>query len=145
MASLICNVFCKNCNVFIVGISTIFQRPLTVPLHSPDGRHLPAVRAMQGDCETVYWLHAQISHTQVNWSSSQNICWKTDACRYLTMIKMESSRLCQETTWFWYLQYFFMEALWYLWNKKKCWVWETGIGMHFCMLDFDYSIWKKIV
>ena len=38
-----------------VGILTIFQRPLTVPLHSPDGRQLPAIRAVQGDCETVYF------------------------------------------------------------------------------------------
>ena len=31
----------------------------TAPLHSPNGRHLPAVRAVQGDCEIVYqrsWL-----------------------------------------------------------------------------------------
>ena len=37
-----------------VGIPTILQRPLTVPLHSPNGRLLPAVRAVQGDCERVY-------------------------------------------------------------------------------------------
>ena len=36
-----------------VGIPTILQRPLTVPLHSPNGRLLPAVRAVQGDCEIV--------------------------------------------------------------------------------------------
>ena len=34
-----------------VGISTVFQRSLTVPLHSPNGRQMPAVRAVQGDCE----------------------------------------------------------------------------------------------
>ena len=36
-------------------IATIFQRPLTVPLHSPDGRQMPAVSAVQGDCERVYY------------------------------------------------------------------------------------------
>ena len=38
----------------LVGISTVCQWSLTVPLHSPNGRHLPAVRAVQGDCERVY-------------------------------------------------------------------------------------------
>ena len=37
-----------------MGISTILTRPLTVPLHSPCGRQMPAVRAVQGDCERVY-------------------------------------------------------------------------------------------
>ena len=31
-----------------------FQMPLTVPLHSPNGRPLPAISAVQGDCERVY-------------------------------------------------------------------------------------------
>ena len=43
----------------LVGISTIFQKPLTVPLHSPNGRHLLAIRAVQGDCEIV-----QVSHKE---------------------------------------------------------------------------------
>ena len=29
---------------------------VTVPLHSPSGRQMPAVRAVQGDCERVYRL-----------------------------------------------------------------------------------------
>ena len=37
-----------------VGISPVFQTPLTVPLHSPNGREMPVVRSVQGDCETVY-------------------------------------------------------------------------------------------
>ena len=37
-----------------MGISTVFQRALTVPFHSPNSRHMPAVRAVQGDCERVY-------------------------------------------------------------------------------------------
>ena len=37
-----------------VGIPTIFQTPVTVPLHSPNGRQMPAIRAVQGDCERVY-------------------------------------------------------------------------------------------
>ena len=35
-----------------------FYKPLTVPLHSPNGGHLPAIRAVQGDCETVWGLPA---------------------------------------------------------------------------------------
>ena len=37
-----------------MGISPVFQTPLTVPLHSPNGREMPVVRSVQGDCETVY-------------------------------------------------------------------------------------------
>ena len=33
--------------------SPFYQRPLTVLLHSPNGRHLPAIRAVQGHCDTV--------------------------------------------------------------------------------------------
>ena len=36
------------------GNSHRFQTTVIVPLHSPKGRHLPAVRALQGDCERVY-------------------------------------------------------------------------------------------
>ena len=32
---------------------TVFQTPVTVPLHSPNGRQTPAVRAVQWDCERV--------------------------------------------------------------------------------------------
>ena len=39
--------------MWMVGISTIFQRPLTVLLSSPNGRQMPAVRVVQGDCERV--------------------------------------------------------------------------------------------
>ena len=37
--------------MWLVGIFGVFKRPLTVSLHSPNGR--PAVRAVQGDCERV--------------------------------------------------------------------------------------------
>ena len=37
----------------LVIISNIFQTPLTVPLHSPNGRQMPAISAVQGDCEIV--------------------------------------------------------------------------------------------
>ena len=37
-----------------VGISTVLQRSLKVPLHDPNDRLLPAVRAMQGDCQRVH-------------------------------------------------------------------------------------------
>ena len=36
-----------------VGIPTVFHTPVTVPLHCPNGRQLPAVRAVQWDCERV--------------------------------------------------------------------------------------------
>ena len=36
------------------GIPTVFQTPVTVALHSPNGRQLPAVRAVPGDYERVY-------------------------------------------------------------------------------------------
>ena len=36
-----------------MGIYTVLQRPLTVPLHSPNGKQMPAVRALKGDCEKV--------------------------------------------------------------------------------------------
>ena len=37
-----------------VGIPTVFCKALTVPLHSPNGRQMPAIKAVQGDCERVY-------------------------------------------------------------------------------------------
>ena len=37
-----------------VGIPNVFQTQVTVPLHSPNSRQLPAVRVVQGDCERVY-------------------------------------------------------------------------------------------
>ena len=55
-----------------VGISTVFQRPLTVPLHSPNGRQMPAVRVVQGDCEGVY---LQIHGTTAPGNTSLH--WKT--------------------------------------------------------------------
>ena len=45
-----------------MGIPTVLQTPVTVPLHSPNSRQKPAVRAVQGDCERVYrsrWLPLQ--------------------------------------------------------------------------------------
>ena len=33
--------------------SSFFQTPVTVALHSPDGRQMTAVRAVRGDCERV--------------------------------------------------------------------------------------------
>ena len=48
-----------------LGITTIFQRSLTVSLHSPNGRQMPAIRAVQGDCERVYIR-------SVEWLS---VCW----------------------------------------------------------------------
>ena len=36
-----------------VWIPTVWQAPVTVSLHCPNGRQLPAVRAVQWDCERV--------------------------------------------------------------------------------------------
>ena len=44
-----------------LGISTVFQRPLAVPLHSPNGRHLPDC---DRDCERVFGL----CHAKTLWS-----------------------------------------------------------------------------
>ena len=37
----------------MMGIYTVCHKPLTVPLHSPNGRQI----AVQGDCETVVVGH----------------------------------------------------------------------------------------
>ena len=50
-----------------VGIPTAFQTPVSVPLHSPNGRHLPA----QGDCERFY-------HNQWRPSSATQKCGTRD-------------------------------------------------------------------
>ena len=42
--------------VWTEGIPSIFEKPLPVSLHSPNGRQkLPAISAVQEDCEIVYW------------------------------------------------------------------------------------------
>ena len=38
----------------VTGISTICERLLTVPLYSPNNRQMPAIRAVQEDCERVF-------------------------------------------------------------------------------------------
>ena len=40
--------------MWLVGMTIVFQGPLTVPMHSPNGRQMPAVRAVQGDRERAY-------------------------------------------------------------------------------------------
>ena len=50
-----------------VGIPTVFQTPVTVPLRSPNGRQMPAVRAVQGDCERVYKPCGVCSLLFVHW------------------------------------------------------------------------------
>ena len=55
-----------NCGLtWPVGISIIFQRPLTVSLHSPYGRQMPAIRAVQGDCERVYTITSHHRDTEI--------------------------------------------------------------------------------
>ena len=77
-----------DCGVtWTVGISIIFQRPLTVPLHSPDGRQLPAVRAVQGDCGSVYalpyhnrpadpWLEDYFAKRTGIWKACKSPCFR---------------------------------------------------------------------
>ena len=47
-----------------MGISTVFQTPVTVPLHSPNDRQMPAVRPVQWDCEMVYSMREQFYSVQ---------------------------------------------------------------------------------
>ena len=46
-----------------VEIPTVFQTLVTVSLHSPNGRQMPAVSAVQGDCERVYLYQYILSNT----------------------------------------------------------------------------------
>ena len=50
---------CISHNGLTSGNFHHFQRPLTVFLHSTNSRHLPAVGAVQGNCERVYIFAAQ--------------------------------------------------------------------------------------
>ena len=50
-----------------VGIPNILQTPVRVPLLSPNGRHLPAVRTVQGDCERVYPLYGTADALMAYW------------------------------------------------------------------------------
>ena len=48
-----------------MGISTVFQTPLTVPLHSPNGRQMPIDRAVQGNYSKEstcgrQWVHDSV-------------------------------------------------------------------------------------
>ena len=47
-----------------------FYRPLTAPLHSPNGRQMPAIRAVQGDCERVYTLQVACTVIHHTWSAT---------------------------------------------------------------------------
>ena len=49
------------------------QIPLTVPLHSPNGRQMPAVRVVQGDCERVYCPVTSSSSGQVKKESHSSV------------------------------------------------------------------------
>ena len=48
-----CAELWASCNAACASWPTDIQRPLTVHLHSPNGRQMPAVRAVQGDRESV--------------------------------------------------------------------------------------------
>ena len=59
--------------MWLLGISTVFQRPLTVSFHSFNGRQMPAVKAVQGDCETVHVIPADRSVDSLSgfWNQDQ--------------------------------------------------------------------------
>ena len=63
-----------------------FQTPVTVPLRSPNGRQMPAVRAVQGDCERVYTLAGRLVYALLECGymgvlfAAQIITWIKWAC-----------------------------------------------------------------
>ena len=54
-----------------VGIPTVFHTSVTVPLHCPNGRQLPAARAVQRDCERVYSRRELCSTCKAKWDALQ--------------------------------------------------------------------------
>ena len=56
-----------------VGIYIYFQRPLTVPLCSTNGRQMPVIRAVQGECEIVY-LHYMPPEVVAHWRRTSGWC-----------------------------------------------------------------------
>ena len=84
-----------------VGILTIFQRPLTVPLHSPDGGNcLPSGLCKETVKEStspawITWFHAP-------WSLPANICLRIQAsytAHWTHNMAAETQRICQKTKW----------------------------------------------
>ena len=59
--------------MWLVGISTVFDRPLTVPVHSPAGRQMPVGWTMQGDydlCMEVlpcFWAVFHLINNNAKW------------------------------------------------------------------------------
>ena len=65
-----------------VGIPTVSKTSVTVLLHSPEGRHLPAVWAVQRDCERVYPQgHGWISHI-CSPGNGRDVHWKAYIVKY---------------------------------------------------------------
>ena len=59
-------------HTWLLGISTVSQTPVIVPFHSPNSRLMPAVRAVQGDCENVFLVSRQAGHRKGLNSTSFN-------------------------------------------------------------------------
>ena len=57
-----------------VGIPSVFQTPVTVPLHFPNGRQMPVVRFVQGDCDSVY------ARQHLSWLLSRYPVMKSSLC-----------------------------------------------------------------
>ena len=64
-----------------VGIATVLQKHITVSLHSPNGRQMPAVRAVQGDRERVYGFDGKSPPTQESPTGETNYA-RTEGINY---------------------------------------------------------------
>ena len=84
-----------------VGILTVFQTPVTVPLHSHNGRQMPAVSAVQGDCKRVYspcmLLHLQPVHSPIYYIWLSKSLANERRCYCSGSLEPESS--CHDRDW----------------------------------------------
>ena len=81
------NEFWTSCNacgfIWSVEIPITFQRPLKVPCPALMVGKLSAIRAVQGDCETVYKYPCQKSFTlwyALSYSTSRELCTSSICC-----------------------------------------------------------------
>ena len=79
-----------------VGIPTVFQTPVTVPMHNPkQWQAMPAVRAVQGDCERVYYYTDTLSlvYLILETSNMGRICGKKTSQLSLSETSSWTNRL----------------------------------------------------
>ena len=60
------------------GNSHRFQIPVTVPLHSPNGRQMPTIRTAQGDCERAQFFSdvvVSVMHCSHHMKNNSAIKW----------------------------------------------------------------------